>query len=325
MPRKARTLGDGCIYHVMNRGNAGQLVFRQGHDHLAFLDMLLYAKQRYKVELFAFCLLRDHFHLLVRPHRARNLSHCMQWLQTSFARRFNDYYGTEGPLWQGRYKSFLVQEDEHLLTVMSFIEGHPLRQGLVETAEDYVWSSHRENYWGNRRQKLDELPVPLTDDWSASVDALLGERALGRLKMSASRQIPFGAPDWQQQVCKEYGLEDSFKPRGRPRKENQLATLLGGMLLSLSLLQPGSLCAAELDAWQFHKSSEMEQAAILTDPRGRMGLFRVGDAVGPELRIAAISRDRVILEKPGSNGPVTILVDIDGNRQKVTRIGAPET
>jgi putative transposase len=214
-------------------------VFRGSHDYLAFLEMLLYAKERYQVELFAFCLLPDHFHLLVRPVSGSNLSHCMQWLQTSYARRFNDYHGTEGPLWQGRYKSFLVQENEHLLTVMSYIEGHPLRIGLADTAEDYVWSSHRENYWGNLRQKLDPLPVPLTDDWAASVDALLCERTLGRLKMSTQRQIPYGSPDWQRRVCREYGLEDSVRPRGRPRKEERQGTVVSGLLLCLSYLLPG--------------------------------------------------------------------------------------
>lgn len=223
MPRKARTLGDGCVYHVMNRGNNEQEVFRNSHDYLAFLEMLQYSKERYGIELFAFCLIPNHFHLLVRPLEGSNLSYCMQWLQTSFARRFNGYYDTEGPLWQGRYKSFLVQEDQHLLTVMSYIEGHPLRSGLADAAEGYVWSSHRENYWGNLRQKLDELPMPLTDDWSASVDASLSERTLGRLRLSTQRQIPYGSTDWQQQVCREYGLEDSMRPRGRPRKDVQVA------------------------------------------------------------------------------------------------------
>lgn len=207
----------------MNRGNAEQTVFQQIHDYLAFLELLLYAKERYGVELFAFCLMPDHFHLLVRPLKGSNLSHCMQWLQTSFARRFNDYYGNEGPLWQGRYKSFLVQEGRPLLTVMSYVEGHPLRSGLVASAEDYVWSSHRENYWGNQRQKLDDLPVPLTGDWSAAVDALLGARTLGRLNLSAQRQIPYGSADWCREVCREYGLEDSLKPVGRPRKQEQSA------------------------------------------------------------------------------------------------------
>jgi putative transposase len=116
----------------MNRGNNEQEVFRNSHDYLAFLEMLQYSKERYGIELFAFCLIPNHFHLLVRPLEGSNLSYCMQWLQTSFARRFNGYYDTEGPLWQGRYKSFLVQEDQHLLTVMSYIEGHPLRSGLAD-------------------------------------------------------------------------------------------------------------------------------------------------------------------------------------------------
>ena len=320
MPRKARTLGDGCVYHVMNRRENEQAVFRHTHDYLAFLEMLLYAKDRYEVELFAFCLMQDHFHLLVRPLKGQNLSHCMQWLQTSYARRFNDYYQAEGPLWQGRYKSFLVEESQCLLTVMSYIEGHPLRSGLVTTAEDYVWSSHRENYWGNQRQKLNELPIPLTSDWSASVDALLNERTLTRLKMSTLRQIPYGSSEWQQQVCREYGLEDSMRPVGRPRKENRAAVALGGLLLGLSLLQPGSLCAEVNNPWTFQKISGSDQAAVLSTAEGSLQLVKVGDTIAPGLRITAISGNRVVLEKKQKTGPVTMRVEIDEGRQKITRI-----
>jgi putative transposase len=262
----------------------------------------------------------DHFHLLVRPVEGASLSSCMQWLQTSFVRRFNDYYDSEGPLWQGRYRSFLVQEDAHLLTVMSYIEGHPLRAGLVDTAEDYVWSSHRENYWGNLRRKLDTPPFPLGNDWAASVNAMLSEKTLARLQLSTQRQIPFGSAAWQEEVCSEYGLEDSTRPRGRPRKECPAAMSLVGLLLCLSLLLPRPASADDLNHCRFLKISEPEQAAVLIAADGSLQLVRVGDRIAPGLRITAIAQNRVILEKSGEMGPVTLRVEIAGEQQTLTRM-----
>jgi len=320
VPRQARTLGDHCIYHVMNRGQDGLDIFRGLHDYLAFLDMLMVARQRYKVELFAFCLLPDHFHLLVRPTKGDELSYCMQWLQTSYARRYNEYYACEGPLWQGRYKSCLVQENGCLLAMMRFIEAHPVRSGLAERALDYVWSSHRENYWGNRRQKLDQLPVPLPGGWFERVDVELSETILRQMVLCSHRQLPFGLAEWQKHKCRELGLEGSFRPRGRPGKQPAAAKLSGALLIAL-LLMPLSLRAADLlDGYRFTRISGADQAAVLTTPAGRLQLVRVGDAVGPTARITDIGPGRVILEKPGPAGMARLMVRIEKGSQKITRI-----
>ena len=321
MPRQARILGDQCIYHVMNRGQDGQDIFRGLHDYLAFLDMLMVARQRYQVELFAFCLLPDHFHLLVRPIKGAELSYCMQWLQTSYARRYNEYYVCEGPLWQGRYKSCLVQENGCLLAMMRFIEGHPVRSGLAERSLDYVWSSHRENYWGNRRQKLDELPAPLPEDWSEQVDAELSATTLRQMVLCSQRQLPFGLAEWQKHKCRELGLEGSFRPRGRPGKQPTAAKLGGVLLLTMLLLWPTINRAADLlDGYRFSRISGADQAAVLTTPDGRLQLVRVGDAVGPTARITEIGPGRVILEKPDPAGMATLMVRIEEGSQKITRI-----
>lgn len=299
MPRQARTLGDQCIYHVMNRGQEGQKLFRNLHDYLAFLDLLMVAKQRYQIELFAFCLLPDHFHLLVRPDQGASLSYCMQWLQTSFVRRQNDYYRSEGPLWQGRYKSCLVQENSCLFAMMRFIEGHPIRSGLATEALNYVWSSHRENYWGNRRQKLDELPVPLPGDWPDRVNADLNETTLRQLILCSQRQMPFGLAEWQQHKCRELGIEGSFRPRGRPPKQTVTAKLAGTLLIALTLLTPTGVRAVdELAGYRYTKISAADQSAVMMTPQKRLQLVRIGDPVGPTAPITAIGPERVVLENP---------------------------
>ena len=113
----------------------------------------------------------------------------MQWLLTSHVRRHHRTHRSSGHIWQGRYKSFLVKDDdEHLLTVLRYIEGHPVRSGVVAAACDWSWSSHRERVAG----KLPELPNTLPLDWATRVDRLLSAEELERLGQSVRRQTPFG-------------------------------------------------------------------------------------------------------------------------------------
>ncbi|MBT1072984.1 REP-associated tyrosine transposase [Pelotalea chapellei] len=142
MPRIARALADNCCYHLINRGNGQQQVFHKDGDYRAFIDLLLHARTKYAVKLQAWCLMPNHFHLLVQPEQADQLNKCMQWLMTSHVRRYHAHYGTSGHVWQGRYKSFIVQEDDHLLTVARYIEANPVRAGLSATASQWPWSSH---------------------------------------------------------------------------------------------------------------------------------------------------------------------------------------
>jgi putative transposase len=124
MPRISRGLVDNSVYHVINRGNGGQVVFRKDKDYEAFIDIVLEARLNYSVKVFAYCLMPNHFHMVLMPDRAEHLSKMMQWLMTSHVRRYHRHYGTSGHIWQGRYKSFLIQKDSHLLTVLRYVESN---------------------------------------------------------------------------------------------------------------------------------------------------------------------------------------------------------
>jgi len=137
MPRVTRGLADGMIYHVINRGNGRQEVFHKDDDFLAFTTLLGEAKEKYPVKLFGYCLTSNHFHLLLSPDKADDLSKFMQWLMTSHVRRYHRHYRTSGHVWQGRYKSFIVEHDRHLLTVVIYIEGNPVRIDLVQSADEW--------------------------------------------------------------------------------------------------------------------------------------------------------------------------------------------
>lgn len=216
MPRVARGLADGLIYHIINRGNGRQQVFHTDGDYRAFAELMAEASERYPVKVLAWCIMPNHFHLLVSPERADDLSRWMQWFMTSHVRRYHRFYNSSGHVWQGRYKSFIVQEDAHLLTVVRYIEGNPVRAHIVPSAKDWNWSSHR-GRTGATESSAEQLPVEMPSDWTSYVDQMLPEDELAKIKTSMHRQTPFGSPPWQTNICRELGLESTLKPKGRPR------------------------------------------------------------------------------------------------------------
>src|SRR4051812_22663538 len=126
MPRTARAAVGGTVYHVLNRGNGRMRIFRKPADYLAFIAILAEALQRVpRIELFAFCLMPNHWHLICRPKSDRDLAAFMSWLTNTHVKRYRAHYSrTSGHLYQGRYKSFPVERDEHLLIVLRYVEGN---------------------------------------------------------------------------------------------------------------------------------------------------------------------------------------------------------
>ena len=215
MPRIPRGQQGGYAYHVINRGNGRATVFHKPQDYEAFLTLLAEAKQRHRVKLFAFCLMSNHFHLVLEPAHQTALSEFMQWLLTSHVRRYHRYYGSSGHIWQGRFKSFPVQRDEHLFTVLRYVLQNPVRAGLAGTAGKWRWSSLR------RPQLIDPCPV---DDDSQALEQLtepIKDEQLVTVRECLNRQRPFGKLDWQAEVASRFGLGSTLRPRGRPRSEKK--------------------------------------------------------------------------------------------------------
>jgi putative transposase len=182
MPRDLRTFTDGGIYHIIDRGNGRQRIFLKDGDYVAFLKLLGEVMERHEIELYAYCVMPNHFHLLLKIEQGENLSKAMQWFLTTHVRRYHQHYHTSGHLWQGRFKSFVVQADEYLVTVARYIEGNPVRACLVETAMNWVWSSHRGRCGIERDLLINPLPVPWVGDWTQYVDTPLTPMEVAKVR-----------------------------------------------------------------------------------------------------------------------------------------------
>ncbi len=188
MPRVARGLADNQVYHILNRGNGRQEVFHKPEDFEAFTRLIAEAKSKYPIQIIAYCLMTNHFHLLVKTREGSDLGKWMQWLMTSHVRRYHRHYGSSGHVWQGRFKSFPVQDDDHLLTVVRYVEGNPVRAGMVKSAKDWPWSSHRENVaYGTGSQRV---PVPLDSEIPAGAEPAI-EAVKGTGQGGETGQAPF--------------------------------------------------------------------------------------------------------------------------------------
>ena len=142
MSRPLRIQYPNAWYHVMNRGRRGESVFQSKDDYQRFIDILHEAIELYCLRISAYCLMTNHYHLLVQTPDA-NISRCMRHINGLYTQRFNAQYGYDGPLFKGRYKAILVGEDSYLLQLVRYIHNNPVRAGIVNRAELYEWSSHR--------------------------------------------------------------------------------------------------------------------------------------------------------------------------------------
>ena len=187
MARLARlTLADQP-HHVIQRGNNRQAIFVDRADQEKLLTLLGENAMRFGVALHAYVLMSNHFHLLATPSSADGLPHFMQAVGRSYVRWFNDRYGRSGTLWEGRYKSTLIQTDRYLLACMVYIDLNPVRAGMVAEAREYRWSSYA-HYVGLRQDRL-LTPHPLY--WSLGNTPFAREAAyadLVRAGVSAADQ-----------------------------------------------------------------------------------------------------------------------------------------
>lgn len=227
MPRIRRSAPPGLAHHVLNRGNDRKRIFHKVGDYLAFLRFMFAAQARVPMKILAFCLMPNHFHMVLWPGSVEQLSGFMSVLMNLHVRNYQQHYGTvgHGHIWQGRFKNFPIQDDIHLLRVLRYVEANALRASLVRRAEDWSWNSLAEPR-GDDWPELTSSPIERPDDWLDYVNGPVGGSELKRLRFSARRGAPYGEPDWTERVAKAYGLEFTLRPAGRPGKDTQPGSLI---------------------------------------------------------------------------------------------------
>lgn len=161
MARLARVSVPGYPYHIIQRGNNRQAIFRSDADREKLRALLQENAAQFEVAIHAYVLMDNHFHLLVTPHDQDGMPRMMQAVGRRYVRYFNDTQERSGTLWEGRYKSALVQSERYLLACMVYIDLNPVRAGMVALAQDYAWSSHA-HYIGLH---IDRLVTPHALAW----------------------------------------------------------------------------------------------------------------------------------------------------------------
>ena len=182
MARQPRLTAPGYPHHVIQRGNNCQPIFLDDDDRRQFLEDLRTQAREHQVAVHAYVLMDNHVHLLLTPETADGLPRMMQALGRGYVRHFNRRHGRTGTLWEGRYRSTVIEAERYLLACMAYIELNPVRAGMVVVPADFAWSSHGHHIW----QRADPLVTPHALYWAMGDTPFARERAYGELVSSRS-------------------------------------------------------------------------------------------------------------------------------------------
>ncbi|MDP3645820.1 MAG: transposase [bacterium] len=213
-------IGD-LVYHVINRSNGRLTIFENKEQYQDFEYLLTEMKELYDMQILAYVIMPNHWHLLLQPKNDGDLSMSMSWLGTTHTRRYHCQTGTigGGHLYQGRYKSFLVQDDTHLLTVLKYIERNPVRAKIKKHPEDWLWGSAYRRIKGTKKEQklLAESPTPLPRNYRQWITYAEPTEELATVRQSIVKGVPYGGESWTERMIKTYKLESTMRSPGRPK------------------------------------------------------------------------------------------------------------
>jgi len=230
------------VYHVLNRSNGRLPLFERDGDYASFLTALAEAHERTAMRTIGYCVMPNHWHLLLWPRGDGDLSDFMRWLTVTHTQRWHAAHGTTGSghVYQGRFKSFPVQSrrvgreqqamgwlagGNPVLSVLRYVERNALRAGLVRRVEAWRWGSLSQRLAGvgvdENRPPLIDPPGGLPMDWVALVNRPQTDEELAAMDRSIQRGSPLGGQAWIGRTATELGLESTLRPRGRPRKNSE--------------------------------------------------------------------------------------------------------
>jgi putative transposase len=230
MARLPRLTVPGYPHHIIQRGNNRQAIFSGPKDYELLLGLIDEHARKQHVAVHAYVLMSNHFHLLATPETEQGIPQMMQAVGRRYVRNYNLSQGRSGTLWEGRYRSTLIQAERYLLACMVYIDLNPVRAGMVAEPADYPWSSHQ-HYVGRRTDKLitphplywelGNTPFARDEAYGALVRAGISESEKQALTDSALRGWALGEPNYVADLQRRTERRVSPSHAGRPRLEKQ--------------------------------------------------------------------------------------------------------
>ena len=228
MARQPRLTVPGYAHHIIQRGNNRQAIFASTPDYELLLELLHEHAEKQKVAIHAYVLMSNHFHLLATPETVEGIPQMMQAVGRRYVRTFNLRHQRTGTLWEGRYRSTLIQTDRYLLACMAYLDLNPVRAGMVAEPADYPWSSHH-HYIGRRQDRLvtphglywdmGNTPFARDQSYADMVRAGIGQEQQRALTDSALRGWALGEPDYVADLQRRTERRVVKGQAGRPVKK----------------------------------------------------------------------------------------------------------
>jgi putative transposase len=222
MPRIARQCPGGYVYHVWNRGAGRLRLFKKPEDYLAFEQVLVQAHDRHPIALLDWCLMPNHWHFIVYPSEDEQVTAFFRWLTHTHAMRAITHRRVMGmgPLYQGRFKSLPVQGDEHLLTLLRYIQRNPVRAKLSRHAAEWRWGGEGVRHAGleELRRLLAPWPVDRPRTWTRWVDEATEPSEQKQIRECIRRSRPLGDATWTYKTARQLSLLWTLRPRGGQKK-----------------------------------------------------------------------------------------------------------
>ena len=223
MPRRPRICPAGTCFHVLNRAVARLALFEKQGDYEAFERVLELAQHRFELPIFSYIVMPNHWHFVVQPKTDTQVTEFFRWLTHTHTMRWHAHYHTEGTghLYQGRFKTFPIEEDDHLRAVLRYTERNALRANLCERAEDWKYGSLWRTVHGdaNSRSLLSRWPIDRPRTWIAMVNRPQNSAEIEAIRQCLRKGTPYGTDRFVTQSAVRLQLEHTLRSRGRPKKQ----------------------------------------------------------------------------------------------------------
>lgn len=228
MPRKPRFYIPGLPVHIVQRGHSREPVFFENSDYTAYLGWLTEAAERYGCAIHAYCLMTNHIHLLATSQTKQGISLMMQYTGRHYVPYINCTYGTSGSIWEGRYRSSLIHDEQYLLTCMRYIELNPVRASMVKTPAMYRWSSYRANAQRKPDAAITQHPIfkalgrnksERADAYKALFKTHIGQAEHDKIQKAYQTGTPLGNDHFREKIERKLKCKVGQDRRGRPSKK----------------------------------------------------------------------------------------------------------